>query len=98
MPSPPDEAGFAEQRFSTDAVPTEKRLAFWRDIFEQQAVRLDIQPRSSDRFNARGFARAVPGLRITSFVSTPVRMQRTSQMIGDGDDALAMQGARAHLA
>jgi AraC-like DNA-binding protein len=90
MPSPPDEAGFAEQRFSTDAVPTEKRLAFWRDIFEQQAVRLDIQPRSSDRFNAQGFARVVPGLRITSFVSTPVRMQRTSQMIGDGDDALAL--------
>jgi AraC-like DNA-binding protein len=90
MPSLPDEAGVAEQRFSTDAVPAEKRLAFWRNIFEQQAVRADIQPRSSDQFNAQGFAQAVPGLRITSFVSTPVRLQRTSQMAGDGDDALAL--------
>jgi hypothetical protein len=79
MPSPPDAAGFAEQRFSTDAVPAEKRLAFWRNIFEQQAVRVDIQPRSNDQFNARGAARAVPGVRITSFVSTPVRLQRTTR-------------------
>ena len=54
MPSPPDEAGFAERQFSTHATPTEKRLAFWRDLFEQQAVRVDIQPRSNDTFNAQG--------------------------------------------
>ena len=84
-----DEAGFAEQQFSTDAVPAEKRLrsgatsssskwcAWTSAPFERPVQR--ARGRTGGTWSAHHVLR-----------QHAVRLQRTSQMIGDGDDALAL--------
>jgi AraC-like DNA-binding protein len=73
---PSDGLDFSPRRFSTDTLPEQGRVAFWREVFGRQAVRLDIASRSSNPFNAAAVVRAMPGLRSTSFAS--------------GDDALVL--------
>jgi AraC-like DNA-binding protein len=87
MPSLSERSGFAEHRFSTSAVAAEGRLAFWRDSFASQVVRVDVQPRSSKPFAAQALLQSVPGLRVATFAATAAHMHRTERMIVDGDDA-----------
>src|SRR5262249_12665318 len=81
---------FSPRRFSTETLPEQRRVAFWREVFGHQLVRLDIASRSSDPFNAATVVRAMPGLRSTSFVSTAAHLQRPTNMVVDGDDALVL--------
>jgi AraC-like DNA-binding protein len=90
MPSSPDQATPSALRFSTDDVARPARLKVWRELFERWAVRADVEPLSIDQFSATALLEALPGLSVMSFVSTPMRMVRTAQMLDDGDDALVL--------
>ena len=81
---------FTPRRFSTSRLPERKRVPFWREMFGRQAVRLDIESRSSDPFDAEAIVRAMPGLRTTSFVSAAARLERTRSMVADSDDAVVL--------
>ena len=70
-----------------DNASEQKRVPFWREVFGRQAVRLDMNSRSSEPFNAKALVRAMPGLRSTSFVSAAARLERPTNMVADGDDA-----------
>jgi AraC-like DNA-binding protein len=65
-------------------------MPFWREVFGQQAVRLDIEARAIDEFEAQAIIRAVQGLRSTSFASAPARLERREKTIRDGDDAVVL--------
>jgi AraC-like DNA-binding protein len=81
---------FAPHHFSTSALPDKDRIPFWREVFGQQAVRVNIESRSNDKFEARAVIRAVPGLRSTSFASAAARLERRANTIRDGDDAVVL--------
>jgi AraC-like DNA-binding protein len=81
---------FAPHYFSTSALPDRDRIPFWREVFGRQAVRLDIESRSNNEFQARAVIRAVPGLRSTSFASAAARLERRVNAIRDGDDAVVL--------
>jgi AraC-like DNA-binding protein len=87
---PSDGLDFSPRRFSTDTLPEQRRVAFWREVFGRQAVRLDIASRSSNPFNAAAVVRAMPGLRSTSFASAAAHLERPTNMVADGDDALVL--------
>jgi hypothetical protein len=77
-------------RFSTDALPANKRLPFWRDAFTREVVHADVKSRSHEPFRAKAIVQAIPGLRITSFTSTAACLVRSPEMIADGDDELVL--------
>src|SRR5215813_685259 len=85
-----DGLDFSPRRFSTETLPEQRRVSFWREVFGRQLVRLDIAARSSDPFNAATVVRAMPGLRSTSFASTAAHLERPTNMVADGDDALVL--------
>ena len=78
-------------RFSTNDLPVEKRLPFWREIFGRQIVRLDIEPLSEGSFDAGASFWSLPGLRThESFYSGPTRLGRPRELISGGDDNIAL--------
>src|SRR5262245_12956350 len=87
---PSGELNFAPRRFSTTTVPEQKRVEFWREMFGREAVRLDIESRSNDPFRAEAVMRALPGLRSTSFASSPAHLERPKSLIRDADDAVVL--------
>jgi hypothetical protein len=91
MAEPSDPPAFAERRFSTAALPPDRRLMFWRDTFASSVVRLaDVRVPARDQFHADVLIRAVPGLRMPTFKITAAEMRRTSASVGDGDDAVVL--------
>src|SRR5579862_4582983 len=85
-----NQAALVPLEFSTDGLPPEKRLSFWRDSFIRQVVHSDIQSRSQGTFQAWAGVQAMPGLRMTTFKSTAARLNRSSEMVADGDDELVL--------
>jgi len=81
---------FAPRRFSTNMLPEQRRVPFWREVFGRQLVRLDIESRSGDPFEAEAEIRALPELCSVSFASTAARLERPRNMLADGDDALVL--------
>jgi AraC-like DNA-binding protein len=59
-------------------------------VFGRQVVRSDIESRSSGSFEAEAVVRGLPGLRSTSIVSAPARLERSLSMLADGNDALVL--------
>jgi AraC-like DNA-binding protein len=90
MSSAPGQASYPVCRFSTDDVPSAKRLTFWRETFAQSAVRAHVDPRSTGQFKARVLLERMPGLSVMSLASTAASIDRTAKMLDDGDDALAL--------
>ena len=66
-----DGLDFAPRRFSTTKLAERHRIPFWCDVFGRQAVRLNIESRSADPFEAEAIIRALPGLHV-------VRKQRSA--------------------
>jgi AraC-like DNA-binding protein len=77
-------------RFSTDDVPSAKRLTFWRETFARTAVRANIDSRSTGQFKARALLEAVPGLFVVSFASTAASINRAAKLLDDGDDSVVL--------
>src|SRR6058998_3178496 len=85
---------FTPRRFSTAVLPERKRVAYWREMFGRQAARCDIESQSNDPFKAEAVMRALPGLRSTTFASTAAHLERPTNMVADGDDALGLMVSR----
>ena len=81
---------FEPRRFSTNTIPERGRVRYWREVFGRQLVRLDIEPLSSDPFEAETEVRSLPGFCSTSLVSTAAHMERPTNLVADGDDALVL--------
>jgi AraC-like DNA-binding protein len=81
---------FAPRQFSTATLSFRERIPFWREVFGRQAVRLDIESRAGDAFEAQAVIRSVNGLRSTTFESAAAHLERRQDMIRDGDDAVVL--------
>jgi AraC-like DNA-binding protein len=80
-------------RFSTQTVPKRERVAAWYDVLGRQAVRLDAQP-LSEHHRVDGVVLGLPSLPIVAANTTPARIGRTRQLVGDGNDNLRFIVAR----
>jgi hypothetical protein len=78
-------------QFSTNDLPAENRLPFWREVFGRHVVRLDIESLSEESFDAGASLWSFPGLRThQSYYSNPTRLSRTRGLIAGNDDNVAL--------
>jgi AraC-like DNA-binding protein len=82
---------FAPLRYSTSNLPERDRLPFWREFFARKVVLCDIEAESDLPFHAEATLLEWPGLRAMWAESyTPQRLQRTPEMVAEGDDSFAL--------
>jgi len=72
--------------FSTDELPEQDRVAFWREHYGHVMLRVDIEPAPGQVFIARNRTLALPGLQLMEGSSSPVRVTRGGQYLADGND------------
>jgi len=77
-------------RFSTDNFPAPERLEAWQEIFGRKVVGVDTTPLSDAPFRVDLTVRALPGVTIIAEQHSPLRMARTSALLGDGDDGVVL--------
>jgi AraC-like DNA-binding protein len=83
-----DQAGLTTFRLSTDDLPDKDRVAMWRDHCCRVLMKLDIEPIGDTRLEYSILARDLPGVRVMSTASSPVRIIRTREYLADGNDDL----------
>lgn len=88
MDASPDD--FHPFRFTTDALPECERIAIWRDYFGPSVFRIEIEPVSEIPFHASFVARRLPGLVLTSNVTSPARFSRTPALADSSCDNIDM--------
>jgi AraC-like DNA-binding protein len=86
MDSAPDD--FHPICFTTDALPERDRIGIWRDYFGPSVFRIEIEPVSEIPFHASFVARRLPGLVLTSNVTSPARFSRTPALTDDSSDSI----------
>jgi AraC-like DNA-binding protein len=82
---------------STDDIPESDRLAYFREFLGRQVMRQEIDPLPDRPFFTDTQMRRLPGLLIYWTTSSPRRIQRTRELLSDGNDNLLFQwvsGAR----
>jgi len=72
--------------FSTDELPEQDRLAYWREHYGHVMLRVDIEPAPGQIFQARNRTVALPGLQLLEGASSPVRITRGGRYLDDGND------------
>ena len=72
--------------FSTDELPEQDRIAFWREHYGHVMLRVDIAPAPGQLFIAHNRTLALPGLQLMEGSSTPARISRGGQYLDDGND------------
>src|SRR5215831_16673068 len=72
--------------FSTDELPEQDRLAYWREHYGHVMLRVDIEPAPGQVFQARNRTLALPGLQLLEGASSPVRITRSGRYLDDGND------------
>ena len=90
MPSNASAAETSLFQFSTDALPERDRLAIWREQFGRQVARYEFEPLDHP-VRGKVTARTAPRLGLVSVDHSPMRVARTRELLGDGDDALVLQ-------
>ena len=83
-----DQAGLTTFRLSTDDLPDKDRVAMWRDHCCRVVMKLDIEPIGDARLEYSILARDLPGVRVMSTASSPVRIIRTREYLADGNGDL----------
>jgi AraC-like DNA-binding protein len=83
-----DQAGLTTFRLSTDDLPDKDRVAMWRDHCCRVIMKLDIEPIGEARLEYSILARDLPGVRVMSTASSPVRIIRTREYLADGNGDL----------
>jgi hypothetical protein len=68
---------FSLLRFSTAALPEHDRIAVWHDVYARHMLRVDVEQLSDDPLDIDATMRALPGLRTTSFTTSPTMDRRT---------------------
>src|SRR6185437_5270838 len=75
---------------STDALPERERVAMFCEGFARQVLRLQVEPQVKARFHASMSICRLPGLLHVSQKFSPVAINRTKELVQDGDDRLVM--------
>jgi len=65
-------------RFSTDDVAPRDRLAVWRELVFQSALKVEIAMETDTPFHATAVVRQLPGLRALSGFSPPATYERST--------------------
>jgi AraC-like DNA-binding protein len=81
---------FPPARISTEDYPERDRVAIWREEMGRLVLRLDIEPLPDAAFHADITLRPLPGLLTASTTIGGMREQRTTELISDGNDTIAL--------
>ena len=73
-------------RFSTDELPERDRLPIMREVHGRLCARVDIEPAPGVPLHYRVTAMALPGLTVSMFSESPLTIQRTRELLADGND------------
>jgi AraC-like DNA-binding protein len=78
-------------RVSTHDVAETERHPFWREVFARQMCHLEFEPLSQEPLDVSATLLPLPGLNVGWCASAvPARWSRTTELVKDGDDALAL--------
>jgi AraC-like DNA-binding protein len=72
--------------FSTDFLPEEDRIAYWREHYGHVMLRVDLEPAKDVAFQACMTSLSLPGLQLIEGSSSPARISRTGVYLADGND------------
>ncbi len=75
---------------STDELPEQDRIAFWREHYGRLMLRVDLEPARDRVFHACIRSCAMPGLQLMQASSSPVRVSRAGQYLTDGIDDILL--------
>jgi AraC-like DNA-binding protein len=82
----PATAAPTSMRISSDAMPERERLAFTREVYGRQVLRIDIEVERDTPFRFDLQLHAFPGLKIVSGFLGGLRASRRGNQLADGDD------------
>ena len=77
-------------QFSTEDVPEQDRVAFWREHYGRIMLRADIEPARDAPFCARNRWLSLPDLQLLDVASSAVRISRRRQHLADGNDDIVV--------
>ena len=77
-------------RYSSEHLPERDRFAVWREVVGPTFLRLDVSRIPAHRFHASGVLLALPGLGVQWADNSGIRMDRTRDLISDGNDDLIL--------
>jgi AraC-like DNA-binding protein len=81
--------------FSTDHLPEQDRIPFWREHYGHVMLRVDLEPAKDTTFEACITSLALPGLQLIEASSSPAKISRTGEYLADGNDDLVLAVNRA---
>ncbi|HET6160793.1 MAG TPA: helix-turn-helix domain-containing protein [Dongiaceae bacterium] len=82
---------FQPPHCKTADLPLRDRVPFWREVFARKIVQIDVEPDTDIPFEASATIQALPGASLLSPChTTPATLRRTSRLVGDGDDSVAI--------
>jgi AraC-like DNA-binding protein len=76
--------------FSTDFIPEQDRIPFWREHYGHVMLRVDLEPARDMAFEACITSLALPGLQLMQASSSPAKISRTGQYLADGNDDIVL--------
>ena len=76
--------------FSTDLLPEQDRIAYWREHYGHIMLRVDLEPAKDASFEACMTSLALPGLQIIEASATPAKISRSGQYLADGNDDVVL--------
>src|SRR3954454_6384907 len=85
-------------QFSTESLPEQDRIAYWREHYGHIMLRVDLEPAKDAAFEARMSSLALPGLQLMEASSSPARISRTGAYLADGNDDAVLAINRAGCA
>lgn len=83
-------ADFSPVRFSTAALPARDRVAIAREVVGRQLVGLDLEPLGDSPFHVEMTVRRLPALRVGTWTTSALRVERTPALIADDDDVFCL--------
>jgi AraC-like DNA-binding protein len=83
-----DQASAPTVRLSTADLPEKNRVAMWRDHYCRIVMKVDIEAINGGQLEYSLLARELPGVRVMSTASSPVRITRTREFLADGNGDL----------
>ena len=84
------DADFAPIHFSSEDLPARERIPFCREVIGRQMVRLDIERLEGAPFRLDMTMRRLPALRVGTWSTPALRVERTPALIDDDDDVFCL--------
>ena len=77
-------------KFSTDHLPEQDRIPFWREHYGHIMLRVDLEPARDSVFEAAITSLALPALQLIDASASPAKISRTGQYLADGNDDVVL--------